>query len=221
MRNAMRKNAFIDLTILATVFWSVWSLRFLSVQNIGLWTMLASVGAGAILVSLRKESWRDIGLRVGGDARFVVSRAAEFALLSLVTGVAVITIATAIGYPPAESSALTEQPDTLSGFLLDILFGVWIGAAIGEELFFRGLVLSKFSTMFGGNQQALVLAVLAQAVWFGAGHASQGISGMIMTGAIGAVLGFYFVSRGRRALIPMMLGHGFVDTVSLTINFFE
>jgi len=26
----------------------------------------------------------------------------------------------------------------VTGFLLDILFGVWIGAAIGEELFFSG-----------------------------------------------------------------------------------
>lgn len=217
----MRNKAFLDLTVLAIVFWSVWSLRFLGVQNIGLWTMLVSVGAGAILVTLRKDSWRDIGLRVGGDARFVFSRAAEFALLSLVTGVAVIAIATLAGYPPAESSALIKQPETLAGFLLDVLFGVWIGAAIGEELFFRGLLLSKFSTLFGGHQKALILAVLAQAVWFGAGHASQGISGMMVTGAIGAVLGFYFVSRGRRALIPMMLGHGFVDTVSLTINFLK
>jgi membrane protease YdiL (CAAX protease family) len=33
---------------------------------------------------------------------------------------------------------LTPQSESLSGFLLDLVFGVWIGAAIGEELFFRG-----------------------------------------------------------------------------------
>ena len=217
----MRKHAFVDIAILALVFWSVWSLRFAGVENAGLWTMLASVGAGAVLLSIRKESWRDIGLRIGGDARFVFSRAAEFSMLALVTGFTVIGIATALGYPPTQSAVLTQQPESLSGFLLDIVFGVWIGAAIGEELFFRGFLLSKFATLFGGGRRALVLAVLAQAIWFGAGHISQGASGMIMAGVIGAVVGTYFLTRGRRAIIPLMIGHGLVDTVSQSIYFFS
>lgn len=215
----MRKIALIDITVLALVFWSVWSLRFFGVQNVGLWAMLASMAAGGILLSVRKESWSDLGLHTGGDARFMMSRAAEFSLLSLTTGFIVIGLATALGYPPTQSSVLTQQPDTLLPFLADIVFGVWIGAAIGEELFFRGFLLTKFTALFGGGRRALVFAVLAQAIWFGAGHASQGISGMIMTGAIGAVVGAYFVTRGRRALMPLMIGHGFVDTVSLTANF--
>ena len=68
---------------------------------------------------------------------------------------------------------------------------------------------------------ALVLAVLAQAAWFGAGHISQGVSGMIMAGAIGAVLGTYFLTRGHRALIPLMISHGLIDTVSQTIFYFS
>ena len=59
----MRRLTFIDIAILALVFWSVWSLRFAGVENTGLWTMLAAVGAGAALLAIRKESWRDIGLR--------------------------------------------------------------------------------------------------------------------------------------------------------------
>jgi membrane protease YdiL (CAAX protease family) len=215
----MRRRAFVDIVILAFVFWSIWSLRFAGVQNIGLWSILAAVGAGAILMAMRKESWRDIGFCAGGNARFVFSRAAEFSVLTLVTGFAVIGIATAFGYPPSQSAVLAQQPETYPGFLLDIVFGVWIGAAIGEELLFRGILLSKFATLFGGGRSALVLAILAQAIWFGAGHVSQGVSGMIMTGAIGAVVGTYFVTRGRRALIPLMIGHGFVDTVSQTIYF--
>ncbi len=215
----MRKRAFVDITILALVFWSIWSLRFAEVQNVGLWSILAAVGAGAVLMAMRKESWRDIGLCAGGDARFVLSRAGEFSILTLATGFTVIGIATALGYPPSQSSVLAQQPETLSGFLLDIVFGVWVGAAIGEELFFRGMLLSKFTTLFGGGRSALVLAVLAQAIWFGAGHVSQGVSGMIMAGVIGAVVGTYFLTRGRRALIPLMIGHGFIDTVSQTIYF--
>jgi len=217
----MRKRAFVDLLILGLVFWGVWSLRFAGVQNVGLWTMLAGVGAGAALLALRKESWRELGLRAGGDARFVLSKAGEFTMLTLVTGAVVIGIATMIGHPPSQSAVLTQQPETLSGFLLDILFGVWIGAAIGEEVFFRGFLLTKFTTLFGTGRMALALAVVAQAVWFGSGHVSQGISGMIMTGVIGAVVGTFFITRARRALIPLIIGHGFVDTVSQTIHYFS
>ncbi len=119
----MRKRAFIDIAILGLVFWSVWSLRFAGVENIGLWSILAAVAAGAMLIAIRKEFWRDYGLRVGGNARFVLSRAAEFSILALVTGFTVIGLATAFGYPPSQSAVLTQQPETLSGFLLDIVFG--------------------------------------------------------------------------------------------------
>jgi hypothetical protein len=179
------------------------------------------VGAGAVLIAIRKEAWYDFGLCAGGNTRFVMNRAAEISILTLVTGFTVIGLATAIGYPPSQSVVLTQQLETLSEFLLDIVLGVWIGAAIGEELFFRGLLLTKFTTLFGGGRLALVLAVLAQAIWFGAGHVSQGVSGMIMAGTIGAVLATFFVTRGRGALIPLMIAHGLIDTVSQTIYFFS
>ena len=76
----MRRHAFVDIAILALVFWSVWSLRFVGVEKVGLMSMLAAVGAGAVLLAIRKESWRDFGLQTGGDARFVMSRAAEFSI---------------------------------------------------------------------------------------------------------------------------------------------
>ena len=215
----MRPRALVDISILGLVFWSVWSLRFAGVEDVGLWSVLAGVGTGAALLALRNESWRECGLHAGGDARFVLSEAGEFTILSLATGAAVIALATAIGYPPNQSSVLTQQPETLLGFSFDILFGVWIGAAIGEEVFFRGFLLKKFATLFGSGRPALASAVLAQAVWLGAGHVSQGFSGMIMAGAIGAVLGVFFLTRARRALLPLIIGHGIVDSVSQTIHY--
>ena len=167
--SAARKRALVDISILGLVFWGTfWALRIAGVENIGFWTILAGVGTGAVLIAIRKESWRDYGWRTGGGAGFVSSRAVEVTILTYVTGFTVIGLATALGYPPNESVVLTQQPDTLFLFLLDIVFGVWIAAAIGEELFFRGLLLPKFAALFGGGRLALALAVLAQAVWFGA-----------------------------------------------------
>ncbi len=215
----MRTRPLVDISVLGLVFWGVWSLRFAGVQNIGLWSVLAGVATAAALAVLRKESWGGFGLRSEGDSRFVLTRAGEFMVLTLAAGAAVIGLATAIGYPPSQSSVLTQQPDTVSGFLLDILFGVWIGAAIGEEILFRGFLLKRFAELFGSGRSAFALAVLAQGVWFGCGHGSQGISGMIMASAIGVAVGTFFLTRARGSLVPLILGHGVFDTVSQTIYF--
>jgi len=116
--------------------------------------MLAGVGTGAVLLAFRGGSWRELGLRAGGDARFVLNKAGEFTVLTLVTGGVVIGLATALGYPPTQSSVLTQQPEALSGFLVDILFGVWIGAAIGEEVFFRGFLLRRFAALWSWERSS-------------------------------------------------------------------
>jgi membrane protease YdiL (CAAX protease family) len=221
-----RQRALVDISLLALAFWGAFSLRFAGVPMAGLWTVLAGVATGAALLVWRGESWRDLGLHTGESQGFVLSRAGEFAVLALVTGGVVIGLATAVGYPPSQSSVLTQQPVALTAFVLDIVFGVWVGAALGEEIFFRGFLLTKFETLFGRGHEgrpgrlSSTLAVLAQAVWFGSGHVSQGLSGMIMAGAIGAVVGAFFLTRARRSLLPLIIGHGFVDTVSQTIHYF-
>ena len=58
----MKQRAFVDLAILAIVFWAVWSLRFLGVENIGLWTMLAGVTSGLALLRWRGQPLSSIGL---------------------------------------------------------------------------------------------------------------------------------------------------------------
>lgn len=217
----MRIQTLFDLILLAIAFWGVWSLRFFGVENVGVWSMFAGVGVGGILLAVRKERFGTIGLKPGGDLRWTLLRSGEVGLLVLVVGALTIGVATAIGHPPTASTAITDQPEALSAFLLDILIGVWIGAAFGEEIFFRGFLLSKFRTLFGGGRIALLLAIFSQAAWFGAGHASQGPSGMIVTGTIGLVLAVYFVTRAKGSLFPMIIGHGIVNTIGLSVNYFS
>ena len=215
----MRKSALVDLILLAIVFWGVWSLRFLGVENVGLWSMLAGCVVGLGLITVRKQSLKEVGLRVGGGPGWTLARMGEFALVFYFVGAVGIGIATALGYPPQTSSAVSNQPEALSAFLLDIVFGVWIGTALGEELFFRGIVLAKFQMLFGRGPIGAGLAAISQAIWFGAGHASQGLSGMILTGVIGLVFALYFLTRARRSLVPLMLVHGLVNTITLTIAY--
>ncbi len=218
----MKKQAIVDLFILAVVFWGVWSLRFLGVTNIGVWTMLAGVSAGLLLLKLRRQPFASIGLvpwKQGRD-RLWPKTFGALAVIALATVGGVIVFTTLLG-PLQASTAVTEQPDTIGLFLLDILVGVWIGAALGEEIFFRGLLLNKFQTVFADAKWGEVLAVVAQAAWFGAGHASQGLTGVMLTGFIGLCLGFYYIYRSPGNLWPMIIAHGFANTLTLTLNFMQ
>jgi len=63
--------------------------------------------------------------------------------------------------------------------------------------------------------------VLAQALWFGLGHASQGLSGMLAISLLAVALGVFYLTRAEKTLIPLMIGHAFVDTISLTGNYLK
>ncbi|WP_228737514.1 CPBP family intramembrane glutamic endopeptidase, partial [Xanthomonas euvesicatoria] len=52
-------------------------------------------------------------------------------------------------------------------------------------------------------------------VVFGAMHASQGISGIALTGIVGAAFGYAYL-RSNRNLLALILAHGLVDTWGVT-----
>ena len=222
----MKQRAVIDLAVLALVFWSVWSLRYVGVTNIGVWTMVAGVGVGLLLLKLRGQSLASIGLVswTQGRDRLWPKALGALAVIALATAGGAVVFISLLG-PLQASSAMTQQPDTIGLFLLDILVGVWVGAALGEEIFFRGLLLNKFQTIFASSsfsaKWAGVFAVVAQAVWFGAGHASQGITGVALTGFIGLCLGFYYIYRSPGNLWPMIIAHGLANTLALTLNYIQ
>ncbi len=215
----MKLGAWIDLTIIAVVFWGVYALKFLGGSMIGVWTMLIAGGLAVVIIIVRKEQWRDYGFRKPQSFSWTMGRAGEFAFLTFVAGVGVFALLTLAGHAPRQSAVLTDQPDTLIPFLVDVVIGGWLAAGIGEEFFFRGFLLTKFRQAFGGGRVALILAVLAQGIWFGVGHSGQGLPGVLAISFLGVVLGAFYLTRFQKTLIPMMIGHAAVNTIALTINY--
>jgi len=95
------------------------------------------------------------------------------------------------------------------------LFNMWISAAIGEELLFRGFAFSQLKRVFG--EKKIVLVILS-AVLFSLPHLYQGISGLVMTFLFGLAFGFIYL-KFKNIWINIII-HGLIDTVFLTLSYY-
>jgi len=178
------------------------------------------MGLSIILTSvfLRQsgETWRDLGLRWATDWKGLAKGAGmvalTFALCVAASGL-VQWAYTAITGMPVERTL--PDVSTLTLYLIMIAL-VWTTNAFGEEMVFRGFLMSRFSALLGGTRFAWILAAFAQAVIFGLGHAYQGFVGVLITGCVGLVFGLAYL-MARRNLWPMILAHGLINTVGMTV----
>lgn len=105
----------------------------------------------------------------------------------------------------------------LNLFLLLMPF-TWAFAAFGEEVFYRGYLMTRIAQFMGEGRIAWTIALVAQACLFGAAHAYQGPVGMVGTAALGIFFGLGSLIWGRR-LWPAMLAHGLADTLGFWLMY--
>jgi membrane protease YdiL (CAAX protease family) len=93
---------------------------------------------------------------------------------------------------------------------------IWVSAAFGEEMFFRGYLVTRLKEALPSSFISTVIAVLIPALIFGYGHYDyQGIRGVVLTGLIGLSFGISYLFL-KRSLWPIILVHGVVDSVGFT-----
>ena len=120
--------------------------------------------------------------------------------------------------------AITGSAHDLSSFnflrgdwwaVLRMLGYVWVFAATCEEIIFRGFILRYLIETGGRTRSAVVVvAIILSSAFFGIMHSYQGPSGVLITGVFGAISAGIYLWCGR-ALLPVILVHGFFDTVSV------
>jgi len=162
------------------------------------------------------QTWRDLGLRWASGWKDYAKGAA----MVVATIVAAVAINGAVQYAIlAVTGAPVERTfydvSTLPLYLTMMAL-IWTTNAFGEEMVFRGFLMSRFATMFGGTRFAWILAAFAQAAVFGTGHAAQGIHGVIITSFVGLAFGLLYLVA-RRNLWPMIIAHGLINTIGMTI----
>jgi membrane protease YdiL (CAAX protease family) len=174
---------------------------------------------GLISLRVREGNWSSIGLRWPVSWRQTVLFALAAATVRILLGALVIDPLTARFWPAAVGPSGFDEISGHAMVALRWLLIVWTFAAFGEEIGYRGYLLTRAADVGGRSKVAYWGAVLAVSVLFGIGHYYKGPSGIVDSGMAGLVLGAAYLLSGRNLWV-CILAHGFIDTVGIVALFF-
>lgn len=174
------------------------------------------VALGLLSIRLRNGGLSAMGLeRPVSWRRIVIIALAAAALRHLVGELVILPLASRFWPTPA----LPEEAEAIVGnlgmALLALLF-VWVFAAFGEEIAYRGYLLTRAAEVVGRSAAAYLVGMVVVAILFGYGHYSNGLSGVVDSGFAGLVLGAAYLLAGRN-LWASILAHGFIDTFAVVV----
>src|SRR6266496_6672460 len=156
----------------------------------------------------RPASWRRI---------FLIALVAAGARIFL--GQFVIEPITGFFWPPPSAPALANEIAGNVKMALLALLVVWTFAAFGEEIAYRGYLLTRAADVGRRSAAAYWIGILLVSILFGYGHYYKGASGVIDSGVAGLILGTAYMLAGRN-LWASILAHGFIDTFGVIDAFF-
>jgi membrane protease YdiL (CAAX protease family) len=173
---------------------------------------------GWVSLRLRGARWQDVGFRRGPDLR-------RLAYLAVMGGIALETFQLTITQPLVVR-AFGAQPDlqpftSLAGNLpraaIGLLF-VWVIAAFGEELVWRGYVFNRIAGLVVRWRAPYSIALGITSLLFGLAHFHQGPPGVVIEGVGGMILGAAYLGCDRNLAVPIAV-HGVVDTIDVVLGY--
>ncbi|MBP2157473.1 MULTISPECIES: CPBP family intramembrane glutamic endopeptidase [Asticcacaulis] len=186
------------------------------VLALALW---GGVIAGGLMLGLSKRGYNQIGFSAPHWSRCLLWTVLAVVICqggALLIGVAIKSLT---DWPPLDVSYIrTSIAGNPAAYAAWIVLVVWGSAAFGEELLARGFIMNRLQSVFGQGLAGTALAIAGQAAIFGALHAIQGPTGVIITAYVGIVLAVAYYASGRNLWAPI-LAHGIMDSLSLTAMF--
>ena len=174
---------------------------------------------GLISVRLRDGSWSSMGLKRPGSWRRILLIALVAAALRILLGQLVIEPVTGFFWPKPTAPALANEITGNVKIALFALLLVWAFAAFGEEIAYRGYLLTRAADIGKRSTAAYWIGIVLVSVLFGYGHYYKGASGVIDSGVAGLILGIAYMLAGRN-LWASIFAHGFIDTFGIIDAFF-
>jgi len=179
-------------------------------------SMLVAIWVG---LRARGETWNHLGLkRISGGGRAVVRLLLQsVAVLVFALAAFVVGSVLALNLAPLPESADMTGYGYLEGnlpMLLLALAAVYVVSSFGEELVYRGFLMTRIAAMGRSTRAAWAGAAVVSALVFGAAHFAWGVVGIVQTTLMGLALAVSFL-LARRNLWPLVLAHAYIDTILL------
>ena len=175
------------------------------------------IGLAIALITLwaRRWDWSYFGISSPNWGKSILSALGYTLLIIIFIDMLLTPIVEHYTHTPHDLSSLEFLKGNLLNLLLFMLF-MWVIAAFGEELFFRGYIMKRLAALFGNSDSAWMLGAILSSAAFGIVHFYQGISGIITTGSVGLIMALAFY-QNRKNLVVCMLIHGIYDMFGLTM----
>jgi len=173
---------------------------------------------GLVSIRLRDGGWSAMGFKRPASWKRVLLIALAAAGLRILTGEIVERI-TLPFWPAIVAPAGTSEITGNVKFALLALLVVWSFAAFGEEIAYRGYLLTRAADLGNRTTAAYWIGIVVVSVLFGYGHYYKGPTGILDSGIAGLILGAAYVVSGRN-LWATILAHGFIDTSAIVMVFF-
>ena len=160
----------------------------------------------------RGGEWRTLGLETISNWGVVLKRSIIVALVSMMAFVLIGAIAFKL-------NLITGSLD-FSGYdylekrwwmPIVILLAVYISSSFGEEVVYRGFLITRLMKIFQGFRPKLCSVVISGLI-FGLAHWSWGPLGVLQTAAMGWALGYFYL-RYKRQLWINVIAHAILDTI--------
>src|ERR1700724_3905344 len=184
----------IELLVIATVF----HLDYLGLLPVSKTPYLFLLGW--ISIRLRGFRWKDVGLKLGPEPDWPLTK---ILFVGVVVGVAMEALEL-FATQPLLTKIFGQGPDLhqlqrLIGNTQLLILGIvlaWVLAAFGEEAVYRGYLLNRCADLLGRSTTAWTASAVFITVLFGLAHFPQGPAGIVENIIDGAILvAVYFATN--------------------------
>jgi membrane protease YdiL (CAAX protease family) len=235
LRELLNNNKFVKIGEIIVVFIAAFSFIKLTIPFTGdnliakqaiIWIanilMLFLVWMG---MKIRCQKLIDFGITFDRITLKESIRTVLLSLLVLVASMAAFVLGSII---MANITGIPENPDMSNyGYLTDnlamlilTLLGVYIVSSFGEEVIYRAFLINRLMELGLDTRTGRFLVVLISAAIFGFAHYEWGPMGIVQTGFMGVVLGFFYIKLKKRIWI-LVLAHAYMDTLIMIQMYME
>ncbi len=174
---------------------------------------------GWISIRLRDGGWKMVGLRKPDSWRKTILWGVLAGILIIAAGQLADFVGAKIWHQAANGPAVIKEAKASWKAALLGLGLVWTFAAFGEEMGYRGYLMTRAADVGNRSRLAYLVALVASSVLFGYGHYYKGPPGILQSTLSGLILGGAYLLSGRNLWVSIV-AHGFADTIAIAAVFF-